>query len=359
MRDGTYPSMAKIVKVGPEPVTDAFAVVDDSVISHAEWHNTIESAPEVAPGDHLVVEWNEMFSIGVAYTHIAMYTNLPSGHFSFHVEQASIMGVQTGTETSLAVLVPPPFWKTARFWITISIILSVLLTAIVRYIIARKIRLGTLHLERQHMLERERMRIAHDIHDDLGARVTQISLVSAMARSHTKDIEQAWADFDQISEMSRDLVTALYETVWAVNPENDNLNELGTYLFQMIKKLCERTQCRCRFVMHDMPREIPVPSQIRHNLCMTVKVAINNVIKHARASSVNVKMTLIDQIFTISIRDDGCGFQPDDKLVGNGLKNMKQRIDNIGGDCQIESQPGQGTTIQLQLKLNRDKTMLA
>ncbi len=353
VRDGNRPSMAKIVKIGHAPETEAFAILDDSVIGHAEWHNTFNSAPKVAPGDQLVIEWNEMFSIGVDddREHVAIYNSLPPGNFQFHVEAVDVMGVPTGDEMSIAVRVPQPFWKTFWFWGVVVTIIVTLALVVGRYIILRKIRSEMLRLEKQHMLERERMRIARDIHDDLGARVTQISLVSSMARSNSTNLEESRENFDQISEMSRDLVTALYETVWAVNPENDNLNELGTYIFQMVNKLCERTNCRCRFNIQDLPREIIVSSQIRHNICMAVKEAIHNIKKHAKATEITVNMSFADLNLTISIQDDGCGFKPDDIVTGHGLQNFKQRLKDIGGTCRIESRPGQGTTIEMQLKI--------
>jgi signal transduction histidine kinase len=351
IRDGLNPSMAKIVKLGQEPVTEAFAIIDDSLISHAEWHNIMESAPKISAGDHLAIEWNELFSIGLGDTRVAIYKDLPIGTFQFQVEPLNVLGVPTGGEAALSVLIPAPFWKTLWFWGTIFTITVVIAMATGRYFILRKVRLEISSLEKQRMLERERVRIAHDIHDDLGARVTQISLVSAMARTNAISLEQARADFDQISGMSRDLVTALYETVWAVNPENDNLNELGNYLFQMANKQCELTSCRCRFYIQDLPREIIVQSQIRHNICMAVKEAINNTIKHAQASEIIFNVTFIHFLLTISIQDDGSGFKPDDKFIGNGLNNLRQRMKDIGGVCLIESGPGRGTTIQLQLEI--------
>jgi signal transduction histidine kinase len=350
-RDGNGPSMAKIVKLGHEPVTKAFAILDDSLISHAEWHNTVAAAPRVTPGDQLMIEWNEMFSIGVGNMRLAIYKSLPPGNFQFHVEAVDIMGVPTGDEASIAIRVPPPFWKTYWFWGGVFTIIAGLAIITGRYVVFRKMRLKMLQLEKRHMLEHERMRIARDIHDDWGARVTQISLVSAMARTNSTSLEQSRENFDQISEMARDLVTALYETVWAVNPENDNLNELGTYLFQMVNKLCERTSCRCRFYIRDLPREIIVSSQIRHNICMAVKEAINNIKKHARAAEITVNMEFTNLRLTISIQDNGCGFEPEGVIAGNGLKNLRQRLQDIGGTCRIESRPGQGTTVQLQLKI--------
>ena len=191
--------------------------------------------------------------------------------------------------------------------------------------------------------------IAHDIHDDLGARVTQISLLSAMSQDNPTFPEKARADFDQISQMSRELVSALYQTVWAVNPENDNLDALGNYLCQTVNQMCERTQIRCRFHMLDLSREVPVSSQTRHNISMAVKEAVHNVIKHAKASEVSINVTFDENLLTVSVQDNGCGFQPSGSFTGNGLTNMKRRLEDLGGSCIIESQPGHGTTVRMRL----------
>lgn len=195
------------------------------------------------------------------------------------------------------------------------------------------------------------MRIAHDIHDDLGARVTQISLLSAMAQDNPAFPEKARADFDKVSKMSRELVSALYETVWAVNPENDNLEALGNFLCQMVKQLCGQTQLRCRFHVMDLPHEVQVSSQTRHNISMAVKEAVHNIIKHAKATEVTIRMAFSDGVLDVSVHDDGCGFQPVDNISGNGLSNMKQRLHNIGGNCYVESLTGQGTTIRMRLQI--------
>jgi signal transduction histidine kinase len=198
-------------------------------------------------------------------------------------------------------------------------------------------------------LEQERLRIAHDIHDDLGARVTQISLLSAMSQGNDSFPEKARLDFDRISKMSRELVVALYETVWAVSPENDNLEALGSYLCQMANKLCEPAPLRCRFQVTGLPAEVQLSSQTRHNLCMAVKEALHNVIKHAQASEISMRVTFAQGVLEISIQDNGRGFDPALRTEGNGLANMKQRLAILGGLCAIESQPGQGTRVQIRL----------
>ena len=179
--------------------------------------------------------------------------------------------------------------------------------------------------------------------------MTQIALLSAMSQDNLDFPEMARNNFEQISQMSRELVCALYQTVWAVNPENDNLDALGNYICQMVNQLCERVRFRCRFHLPDLPREIEISSQIRHNISMVVKEAVHNVIKHAKASEVKINVEFTGHLLTISVQDDGCGFQPPGNIAGNGLQNMKQRMADIGGSCSIESNLGHGTKIRLSL----------
>ncbi len=351
MHDGTRPSMAKIVKFGQDPQTKAFAVMDEDPASHAEWHNIFESSPTVKPGDNLVVEWNEMYSMGSGTFRQVTYDQLPAGQYTFHVRGLDVMGRLTGAETSVGVFVPQPLWKTSWFWGGAVIAITALMVGISRYFVWHRMRREMSRLKQQRALEQERLRIAHDIHDDLGARVTQISLLSAMSQKNISFPEKARADFDKVSKMSRELVSALYETVWAVNPENDNLEALGNYLCQMVKQLCEPTTLRCRFHVQELPNEVQVSSQTRHNISLAVKEAVHNIIKHAKASEVTIRMTFTDGFLEVSVHDDGAGFQLVENIPGNGLSNMRSRLQNIGGACFVETGPGKGTTIRMRLQI--------
>jgi signal transduction histidine kinase len=350
-RDGNTPSMAKIVTFGQDPEQRAFALVDDSLTSHAEWHTAKELAPLVTPGEQLVIEWNEMYSLGIGAIRHATYQNLPTGTYHFHVVGLDAMGIPTGAGDVLNVSVPQIFWKTSWFWSGLLIAFVMVVGGGWRYAALQRMRREMFHLKNQQALERERLRISHDIHDDLGARVTQISLLSAMSQSDLNFSEKARANFEQISQMSRELVSALYQTVWAVNPENDNLDALGNYICQMVNQLCDRAQFRCRFHIVDLPREIQVSSQIRHNISMAVKEAVHNVIKHARVSEVEIDVEYSANLLAVSIHDNGCGFEPAGHVPGNGLDNMKRRLADIGGRCSIESCPGRGTTVRLCLTI--------
>jgi signal transduction histidine kinase len=352
VRDGNHSSMAKIVNIGQDSQTRAFAIMDDDIAAHAEWRNVAGVAPAVSTGDRLVIEWNEMYSIGIGDYHGVRYPSLPTGDFRFRIIGVDTMGKPTGAEASLAVIVPQPFWRATWFWFVVLISMTMLAIGSWRYVLWNRMRREVAILKNQQALERERLRIAHDIHDGLGARVTQISMVSSRAQDNQSFPEMARVEFDRISKMSRELVSALYETVWAVDPANDNLDELGNYLCQIVNRLCEQAQFRCRFNVVDLPSDVQVSSQTRHNISMAVQEAVHNVIKHAGASEVTITIQFTNDLLDIIVRDDGSGFKPVDNSGGNGLINMKKRLSDIGGSCVIESQLGKGTTIQMRVKIN-------
>jgi len=311
----------------------------------------MEFLPTVDPGDNLVVEWNEMFSMGVGDLRQAPYGELPPGNYAFHVQGVDIFGVPTGMEALLKVIVPPPFWRMPWFWGVVFMGITAMMFGAGRYAVRHKMRREMLRLEHQQELERERVRIAHDIHDDLGVRITRIALLTAVAEVNSTYSEKARADFGRVSQMSRELVSALYETVWAVNPENDNLDALGNYLCQMIHQLCEQAKLSCRLRVPELPSDVQVASQLRHNVILAVKEAINNIIKHARATEVAFQVTFERDILTISITDNGSGFDAANRMMGNGngLSNMKLRLEAVGGRCNIETSEGKGTTILMHV----------
>jgi signal transduction histidine kinase len=350
-RDGTRPSMAKIVEIGQNPKTKVLAVVDDDPMSHAEWHNSREIAAPVAPNDNLLVEWNEMYSTGVSGYRSAWYESLPPGAYNFRVAEVSVFGKPTGLEATLAIRVALPYWQAPWFWAVVAALTVATSALSFRYLAWHRMRRAMFQLEQQRALERERLRIAQDIHDDLGARVTEISLLSGMAENNPGFSDQARAEFSGISLKSRDLVAALYETVWAVNPENDNLEAVGNYLRQRINNQCTQAQLRCRLHISQLPRTIEISSRVRHNISMAAREAMHNVIKHARASQVTVHISFADMLLTVSIQDDGCGFNITTTPMGHGLVNMKRRLEDIGGNCMIESSPTTGTTVQFRLLL--------
>jgi signal transduction histidine kinase len=207
-------------------------------------------------------------------------------------------------------------------------------------------------LDRQLMLERERARISQDMHDDVGASLTRISMMSDLVRDMTGIREDARQWLGQISGTSREVTEEMDQIIWALNPKNDNLDGLAGYIRRFASEYLEPTSIDCVF---DFPEEMPgraLSVEVRRNVYLVVREALHNVVKHSGATRVDFRLSIFDFRFSISIKDDGKGFKPEKlEFPGNGLVNMKKRMNDIGGEVLINSKPGLGTEIELIVSL--------
>jgi len=224
------------------------------------------------------------------------------------------------------------------------------------WIARRRMRLKLERLERLRAVEHERARIAQDIHDNLGANLTRISLLTESAHNELENPAQAAAQLERIYGTTRELTRAMDEIVWAVNPQHDTLDSLASYLGNFAQEFLGSLDIRCRL---DLPLQLPqwpVTAEVRHNLFLAFKEALHNVVKHAAASEVYVSLTTGANAFILVVRDDGKGFAPDvppeagrepSRIArGHGLDNMRKRLEKIGGHCEIQSSPGNGTEVK-------------
>jgi signal transduction histidine kinase len=198
-------------------------------------------------------------------------------------------------------------------------------------------------------LEHLRIEIAANLHDDVGARLTKVAMIAESAEREAGPNDRVKSHFEAVSRTTREIIQAMDEIVWTINPKNDTLDHLANYIFQYAQEYFQHTSVRCRL---DFPAQLPeyaVSTEARHNLFMTVKEALNNVLKHAAATEVRVGLATADSHMTITVTDNGRGFSPDEvRAAGNGLQNMKQRMERIGGHLTLETKPGAGTTIRLE-----------
>ena len=352
LRDGMRLGDAQVVRCGPAGEI-ALAIVDTHVDSHVDWATLKASSVPILPGAPVLLEWKEAYSIGRGDYADPTYRNVPAGLYRFHMTGLTVMGLPTGVEASIPVSIPMALWTTPAFWSMVALASIGFVLAGWRFIQWRRMVNQMEVMARDRAIEQERIRIAQDIHDDLGARVTQISLLSSEAQGRHAVSDQARKDFEQVSRLSRSMVTALYETVWAVDPENDHLDELGAYICQMTTQMCAQGHLKCRLSVPDLPRDVPLGSKLRHGLIMTIKEAIHNVIRHAGATELQVGMLFDSGILTITVSDDGCGFNTAAESSGNGLFNMKRRMASCGGTCSFRSRPGGGAQVRLELSLEK------
>jgi signal transduction histidine kinase/ligand-binding sensor domain-containing protein len=280
----------------------------------------------------------------------AIYSRLPYGNYTFHIQACNSDGNWSVNAPSLAVTVKPFFWQDWWFRIAALAAFTTTLIALVRYVSFRRLRHQLLLLEQQAALHKERARIAKDIHDDLGANLTQIAFLGDLAQQDREDPEKAAARSNKISTTARQAIKSLDEIVWAVNPRNDTLAHLIEYSGQFALDYLRLAGIRCRL---DFPEQTPsggLSTDLRHNLFLVIKEALNNIVKHSRANEVWLRARVADHSLDISIEDNGVGFgQVADNGTSDGLRNMRQRLSDIGGECRIDSQPGSGTKVSLHL----------
>ena len=276
----------------------------------------------------------------------ATYAHLNAGDYRFHVIACNNSGVWNDTGATLAFSVEPFFWQRRWFQLAMLALFTLCVIAVVRYVSFRRLHRHIQELERQTMLHKERARIAKDIHDDLGANLTQITLLSELAHQDMAAPEKARPQVEKISSTARQVMKSLDEIVWAVNPRNDTLPHLVDYLGQFTLDFLRAPGIRCRLDLPEHPPAFNVPADVRHNLFLAVKEALNNIVKHSGAKEVRLGVDISNGKLRVVVTDDGHGFErPPDDAWADGLRNMRQRMGEIGGGCAIESRAGAGTTI--------------
>lgn len=279
----------------------------------------------------------------------AEFTNLPPGDFVFRVIACNDDGVWNTTGASIAFTLPAPFWMTWWFRGMAALVVVVVIGGTIRFIELRKIRRRIEQLEREKALERERSRISKDMHDEVGANLTKIAILSELA---LRDATQAPAHLGRITETSREVIDSMSEIIWAINPKNDKLENLAAYLREYISETFELTTIRCVISFPESAPELSLAAEFRRNIFLTVKEAIHNVVKYSQATEVHAELHIANNTIAFLVRDNGVGFDVSTPSpFGNGLHNMKKRIEDIGGTFTIESSPGKGTTVEFVIPI--------
>jgi ligand-binding sensor domain-containing protein/signal transduction histidine kinase len=289
----------------------------------------------------------------------ARYGHLPNGQYVFRVAARGTDG--DWQEAAPFDFVVPAHLYFQKWAIFLYVLVAIALVAsIVRIVSHRRLRSVLARLEQQQLLERERMRIARDMHDEMGSKLTKISFLSEHAQVTAESAGPLGNKLESIAQTSRELLKTMDEIVWVVNPRNDTLENLVAYLGHYAVEYFQNTPVECAL---RLPPEIPhhpLPSDTRHNLFLTFEEALNNVLKHSAATKVNVEMTVNALDFELKVTDNGKGFEvpaapladaPSRGRGGNGLKNMRQRLVAVGGECLITSRPGAGTTVTIRITL--------
>jgi ligand-binding sensor domain-containing protein/signal transduction histidine kinase len=286
------------------------------------------------------------------------YSGLPLGQYRFRVRARNLDGTWGPENAALAFDLPVPLWRSPLLLGFEGLLAVSAVAGVVRLISHRRLRLKLAKLGQQQAMERERMRIARDMHDEVGSKLTRISYLSELA---LQDEVPSRQNLRSIAQNTRDLLQTVDEIVWAVDPQNDTLENLAAYLGHYVTEYFQNTSIECELnIAPDLPF-YPLTAETRHNLFLAFEEAAGNALKHSTASRVRVDMSRKNGYFEICIQDNGRGFDsPSGRApsngrnnstvkMGHGLVNMRQRLETVGGEARIESRPGQGTSVTFRL----------
>lgn len=302
------------------------------------------------------------------------YANLRPGGYRFLVRAVNSDGVSSEHPAVLSFTILPPFWL--RWWF---ITLAVLLTLLLFYLFYRyrmthlrevnaalsgakraEEDLSRAREERLIELARVRTRIATDLHDDIGASLTQIAILSEVAKQQSvKSNGGALAPLESIAHVSNELVESMSDIVWAINPAKDHLQDLIQRMRRFASDILTAKGIGLEFSAPSFTTDIPLGANPRRDLLLIFKESLTNIVKHSNASHVRIEFAIAHETLTLTIKDNGSGFEVSqvkdalfsDQKGGHGILSMKKRAAEMSGDLNINSSAGQGTTITFRLRL--------
>jgi ligand-binding sensor domain-containing protein/two-component sensor histidine kinase len=282
----------------------------------------------------------------------ASYPNLEGGHYVFKVRVSNSPGVWNKEFVSVHIRIVPPFWKRWWFYLLLAIAIAAAIYGLYRY------RINEL-LKRQAI----RNKIAQDLHDNVGSTLSSISVYSQVAKIYHQQDKQhdLQTTLEKISETSSEMISELNDTVWAINPRNDNMNIILQRMESLARPLMASQDILFHFTHDEQLRTINLDMEKRKNLFLVFKESVNNVLKYAAAKNLWVSIKQKGSIVTMKITDDGKGFDlaktsegyksSDVYGGGNGLRNMQLRAKEMKGTVRIESVPGKGCTVELHFPI--------
>jgi ligand-binding sensor domain-containing protein/signal transduction histidine kinase len=271
------------------------------------------------------------------------YARLAPGSYQFMARAINQEGTMSPDPALFRFRVLPPLWQ--RWWF---LALGATLTALAGYAFYRY------RTARLVELERVRTRIATDLHDDIGANLTKIAILSEVAQQRSGGESQLnGSPFSSIAEISRESVAAMSDIVWAVNPKRDSLRDLARRMRGFASEVFSSRNIEFRFHTLGLEQDLKLGPDLRRDVYLIFKEAVNNIVRHAACARAEIELRLDGNFLALRVRDEGQGFDPERVREGNGLESMARRAKALGGALDTLSQPGQGTTITLRVPAPR------
>lgn len=305
--------------------------------------------------------------------------NLAAGNYQFVVRAINSDGVVSGNPAIVSFTIQPPYYQRWWFLMLATTFVCAALYLLYRYRTKNLRRVNQALTEAQIAeekvlrerekrlaeLERVRRRIATDLHDDIGSSLTQIAVLSEVARNQAAvfESESVSMPLERIKGVSRELVETMSDVVWAINPNKDNLRDLVQRMRRFASDVCAGKNIH--FELDAPPTENlqPLGANVRREVFAIFKESINNSVKYSECENIVADFRIENETLFLEIKDDGRGFDAEEILSaefspekgGNGLVNMRRRASELGGNCRIVSSVGGGTIILLKISLNHSE----
>lgn len=271
--------------------------------------------------------------------------------------RAKSFSLQLRSGADVVLLKSPPWWTLKRvLWIAGALGFVALAAFVWVVVLRRRVAERTRELEvqiqkrqlaeRRREIEQERARVAHDLHDDLGSGLTEVNMLATLVKSATTSFDEKHRYLGELTETARRMVTSLDEIVWAVNPRNDTIASLASYFGSYAQRLLDLASVSCGLdIAPDLP-EYPLDPKFRQELFFAFKEALTNVVRHAGATQIWLRISVQTDTLVVEVSDNGHGFDPHNRNAGaDGIANMVERLKSINGQCEITSNSREGTTV--------------
>lgn len=269
------------------------------------------------------------------------YSNLAPGPYRFLVRAVNGEGVVSESPATLEFTILAPVWR--RWWFVLFATLTFAIAAYANYHRKRARRLE---------LERVRTRIASDLHDDIGANLTKIAILSEVASHQLRHEKQsAHGTLSSIANISRESVASMRDIVWAINPKRDRLFDLARRMRSFASDIFTHRQIHFHFRGPQHDRELRLGPEVRRDVFLIFKEAVNNIVRHSECKHAAIELNVEGHLLALNVIDDGKGIDVTASDGGQGLASMRRRAESFGGKLEIDSSNGRGTTVRLSVPL--------
>ncbi len=272
--------------------------------------------------------------------HTALFMNLDAGEYVFRVKASNNDGVWNEEGASVRVIIDPPFWQTSWFRVIVILLFGAILYLLYRYRLLQVL-----------ALERLRLRIADDLHDDIGSELSSVALESDLIARRLSKEKQEQERLLAVGRMIRHAADNLRDVVWIVNPDQDKLQDLVTRMREVAATML--AGIHYSFRSEGSLATVPLEMEFKRHVLMMFKEALNNIVRHARPTRVEIDVELSTKHLSICVKDNGVGFDVATQHCGRGLKSLQSRALAIGGTVEVQSTPGSGTTVCVKAEITR------